>query len=268
MDNALTVDVEDYYMVSAFADRVRFEDWPKFESRVERNTRRILDLLDEHAVRATFFVLGWVGERHPGLVREIHDRGHEVSCHGYNHRLIYDLTPAEFREDTRRAKGILEDAAGKRVIGYRATSYSVVKRTLWALDVMIEEGFQYDSSIFPVHHDRYGYPGAERFAHVIKRPSGAIVEFPPTTYRLFGQNIPVAGGGYLRLFPTLVTKQPAIFYVHPWEIDMLQPRIKGTWLSELRHYVNLDTTFPKLTACLAEFKFKPLSKFLRHHDGA
>jgi len=271
--NALTIDVEDYYMVSAFADTIKFEDWHDYESRVGMNTCRILDLLTEQGVKATFFVLGWVAEQHPKLVRDIHSAGHEVACHGYNHKLIYHMTPEQFREDVRRAKSILEDMTGNTVIGFRAASYSMVKETLWALDILIEEGFLYDSSIFPIHHDRYGLPGSDRFPHVIKRSNGTIREFPPTTYQIFGQNIPVAGGGYLRLFPLPVIKtairrinekekKAAIMYLHPWEIDVHQPRMNGRWRSRVRHYVNLSSTLPKLTALLNEFNFRELSSFM------
>ncbi len=273
MFNALTIDVEDYYMVSAFADRIPFEEWPRYESRVEMNTERILDLLAKQNVKATFFILGWIAEQSPKLVKDIHSAGHEVACHGYNHRLIYRITPEQFREDVRRAKGILEDITGNPIIGYRAASYSVIKETLWALDILIEEGFLYDSSIFPIYHDRYGLPGADRFPHVIKRGSGRIKEFPPTTYQLFGQNIPVAGGGYLRLFPLPVIKtairrinekekQAVIMYIHPWEIDVNQPRMDGRWWSKVRHYINIESTLPKLISLLREFSFKELSSFL------
>ena len=271
--NALTIDVEDYYMVSAFADTIKFEDWHDYESRVGMNTCRILDLLTEQGVKATFFVLGWVAEQHPKLVRDIHSAGHEVACHGYNHKLIYHMTPEQFREDVRRAKSILEDMTGNTVIGFRAASYSMVKETLWALDILIEEGFLYDSSIFPIHHDRYGLPGSDRFPHVIKRSNGTIREFPPTTYKVFGQNVPVAGGGYLRLFPLPVIKtairrinkkekKAAIMYLHPWEIDVQQPRMNGRWQSRVRHYMNLSSTLPKLTALLNEFNFRELSSFM------
>ncbi len=273
MINALTIDVEDYYMVSAFADVVPFSAWGAYESRVEKSTSRILELLDGHGVKATFFTLGWVAERFPGLVRAIHTAGHEIGCHGYNHRLIYDLTPTEFREDVRKAKTILENIIGSPVIGYRAASYSIIKETLWALDVLIEEGFRYDSSIFPIHHDRYGMPGAERFSYMIKRPGGMLKEFPPSTYRVLGQNIPIAGGGYLRLFPLQITKtairrinareeQPVIVYLHPWEIDVDQPRVNGRRSSVLRHRINLHTTMPKLSTLLQEFSFRPLSALL------
>ncbi len=270
--NALTIDVEDYYMVSAFADVIKFEDWHMYESRVEKNTYALLELLNAHNTKATFFVLGWIAERNRKMVRDIHEAGHEVASHGYNHRLVYNLTPDQFREDVRQSKSILENITGTPVIGYRAASYSIIKKTIWALDILIEEKFLYDSSIFPIHHDRYGFPEAERFSHMIKRPAGTIIEFPPSTYRLFGQNLPVAGGGYLRLFPLLLTKKAiqrinekegnmAIVYLHPWEIDIDQPRLNGCWKSRFRHYINLKSTLPKLKNFLNEFRFKPLSDF-------
>jgi len=271
--NAFTVDVEDYYMVTAFKDIVKYGDWPKYESRVEKNTRTVLELLAESGVTGTFFILGWVAERHPELVREIQSAGHEIASHGYNHRLIYEMTPQEFREDVRKSKNILEDITGVPIKGFRATSYSVVKETLWALDILIEEGFLYDSSIYPIRHDIYGMPGSERFHHFINRNGGCLHEFPAPTYRIFGQNIPVAGGGYLRLFPLSVTKavvksinkregEPVIFYIHPWEIDVDQPRLSGRLLSKTRHYLNLAGTQFKLKSILKDFKFKPLSDFL------
>ncbi len=277
MYNAMTIDVEDYFMVSAFSDVVRFEDWPGYESRVERNTRKILELLAEHGIKGTFFILGWVAERNKGLVREIHGAGHEVACHGYNHRLVYNLSPGEFREDVRKVKTILEDITGAAVLGYRAASYSIVLKSLWALDILIEEGFRYDSSIFPIYHDRYGVPGADRFAHEIKRNGGMLMEFPPSTFRVFGINMPVAGGGYFRLTPISITKslirtinarekKPVVFYVHPWEIDAGQPRIKGKWLSEFRHNLNLESTFPKMKALIKEFKFRPLKEFCASNE--
>lgn len=272
MYNAITVDVEDYYMVSAFADTVRLEDWHRYTSRVEKNTCRILDLFAKHGVIATFFVLGCVAERFPSLVREINSAGHEVASHGYNHRLIYDLSPKQFLEDTVRAKAVLEDITGVPVNGYRAASYSITNKSLWALDILIEAGFTYDSSIFPIRHDRYGLPGAERFQHVIRRDAGSILEIPPSTYRFFGQNIPVAGGGYMRLFPKALTMaamkrinrdegKPVVIYFHPWEIDADQPRIKARWFSRFRHYTNIGTMQPKIEAFLSEFKFRPLSSF-------
>jgi len=270
MENVLTIDVEDYYMVSAFADTVRFDDWPGFESRVERNTQRLLELLAESDTSATFFVLGWIAEYYPNLVRDIHAAGHEIACHGYNHRLIYHLTPDEFREDTHRAKGALEELIGEPVIGYRATSYSIIKKTLWALDVLVEEGFRYDSSIFPILHDRYGIPGADRFCSVMKSNGhGELLEIPPSTISLLRRNFPIAGGGYLRLLPIWLTTwgiqqinnrelQPAVVYVHPWEIDHEQPRMRGALRSRFRHYVNLDTTTAKLRCLLERFSFRTL----------
>jgi polysaccharide deacetylase family protein (PEP-CTERM system associated) len=271
--NALTIDVEDYFMVSAFADVVRFDDWHNYESRVENNTLRILDLLDEYQANATFFAVGWVAERLPKLIRDIHMRGHEIACHSYSHRLIYHLTREQFKEDVQRAKKILEDITGAEISGYRAPSYSITKETLWALDVLIEEGFSYDSSIFPVHHDLYGFPEANRFPHIMKRSLGTIIEFPPSTYKVFGHNIPVAGGGYLRLFPLQLTrsmikkinnkeKQPVTIYLHPWEIDTDQPRMNGRFRSKFRHYTNLKSTLPKLRSFLKEFRFRPLGEFV------
>ena len=266
-------------MVSAFADIIKFEDWHSYESRIEKNTYVLLDLFEKYGVRTTFFVLGWVAEKFSSLIRDIHCAGHEVACHGYNHRLVYNLTPKQFREDIRIAKSILEDITGTSVIGYRAASYSIVKKTLWALDILIEEGFIYDSSIFPIYHDLYGIPDADRFPHTVSRPSGVIKEFPLSTleFRIdnFKLRIPVAGGGYLRLFPSQVIKNaikrinikeknPAILYLHPWEIDTDQPRINGRYLSRIRHYINLKSTMPKLNILLSEFNFKPLSSFLEY----
>ena len=273
MFNTLTIDVEDYFMVSAFADTISFDDWDRYECRVEMNTYRILELLAEQNVKATFFILGWVGERCPNLVKDIHSSGHEVASHGYNHRLIYDLTPDEFRDDVKRSRDILENLTGTAVKGFRATSYSIVKETLWALDILIEEGFLYDSSIFPIHHDRYGIPDAERFQNRIERDGGSIHEFPLTTFRVAHVNFPVAGGGYLRLLPLWIIKaalkrinqkdlQPAVIYLHPWEVDTAQPRLNGSRLSQFRHYVNISSTLPKLRSLLSEFSFKPLSDFL------
>jgi polysaccharide deacetylase family protein (PEP-CTERM system associated) len=271
--NALTVDVEDYYQVEAFAGVVRREDWPRWESRVERNTLKLLELFARCEVHSTFFILGWVAERHPGLVREIAAAGHEVACHGYAHRLIYEQTPEQFREDLRRAKGILEGILGAAIEGYRAPSYSITARSLWALDVLIEEGFRYDSSIFPIHHDRYGVPDAERFPHPIRRNGREIVEFPPSTVRLFGVNLPISGGGYFRLLPYQLfsrglrhlnqrENQAAIFFIHPWEIDPAQPAVPASRLNNWRHRINLDQTLPRLEKLLGDFRFAPVCHVL------
>lgn len=274
--NAMSVDVEDYFHVSVFDGIVPRARWATMESRVVANTQRLLDLFDEFDVRSTFFVLGWVAERHPGLVRDIAARGHEVASHGYAHRLIYDQTLTAFRDDVRRAKTLLEDAAGVEVRGYRAPSYSVTPRSLWALDVLIEEGYRYDSSIFPIRHDRYGIPVSPREPFPIDRDGGSLMEVPGSTVRVGPLNLPIAGGGYFRLLPYAWTRwgiarlnrregQAAVFYIHPWEIDPDQPRLSAGWLGRLRHYRNLDQTEPRLRALLTEFKFGTIASLLRTH---
>jgi polysaccharide deacetylase family protein (PEP-CTERM system associated) len=266
MHNAFTVDVEDYYQVSAFETVVERAEWHRFPSRVVANTQRVLELLERHDAKATCFVLGWVAERHPELVREIDRRGHEVACHGYSHRLVYDQSPTEFAEETRRAKDVLEQIVGRPVRGYRAASYSITLRTLWALDTLVDLGFEYDSSIFPIHHDRYGIPGAPRFPHVIERAGGSVVEFPISTMELGLYRLPVGGGGYFRIFPYWVSAraiahlnrregQPAMFYVHPWEVDPAQPRIAASLLSRFRHYHHLDRCERRLERLLGEARF-------------
>jgi len=275
MRNALTIDVEDYYHVAAFASAIRFEDWDHYESRVERNVHYLLDLLDEHRTKASFFVLGWVAERFPQLVRVIHGRGHEVASHGYAHQLIYTQTPGQFREETRRSKQLIEDAISKPIIGYRAASYSITKESLWALEILQDEGFGYDSSIFPIHHDRYGIPGALRFCHFVNGHNGAgLIEFPPSTLRLAGINVPIAGGGYFRIFPYAFTRwgirhlnenelQPVAVYLHPWEIDPGQPRIPVKAFSRFRQYFNLDQTAIRLIRLLEDFRFGTMASVLR-----
>ncbi len=265
----MTVDVEDYFQVSAFDGVVSRSSWERMESRVGVNTRRLLDIFSEHGTSATFFVLAWVAERHPGLVREIAARGHEIASHGYGHQLVYELTPSEFRADIRKARRLLEDAAGQEVRGYRAPSYSITRRSLWALDVLIEEGYTFDSSIFPIHHDRYGIPGTPRHPHVLRCGAGALIEVPPSTVRVGSMTLPVAGGGYFRLLPygwtrwgltrlNEIEKRPAIFFLHPWEIDATQPRLPASGLSRFRHYRNLDRTEPRLRRLLGDFRFGPM----------
>ena len=265
--NALTVDVEDYFHVSAFADSISRSDWSKHTLRVELNTQRLLDLFDEHRVRATFFVLGWVAERVTGLVREIASRGHEVACHGYSHQLVYEQSEAVFREETLRSKMLLEDVIQSPVRGYRAASYSITKRSLWALDILAEAGFEYDSSIFPVHHDRYGIPDAPKYPYRLTTPhERSLIEFPLSTASFLGYRLPMAGGGYFRLYPYPLTRaglrqinsrahKPFIFYLHPWEIDADQPRIQASWLSRFRHYNNLDKCESRLRKLMSEFQF-------------
>lgn len=263
----LSVDVEDYFQVEAFTDRIRREDWQTMPRRVVANTQRVLELLAAHNQRATFFVIGWIAERHPELVRQIHAAGHEVACHSFLHRLVYQLTPEEFRDDTRRAKAVLEDAAGVPVVGYRAPSYSITRKSLWALEILAEEGFRYDSSIFPIRHDIAGIPDYPRTPNLHEFPSGnSILEFPATTLRFAGMNLPVGGGGYLRIFPlryslwglTKLGTEPDLFpavYFHPWEIDPGQPRIAGRLRSRLRHYTNLKRMEGKLGRVLDRFSF-------------
>ena len=319
MLNALTIDIEDYFQVHAFCNVIKYDDWDCHECRIERNTYRLLEMLDgatqhstlktETAPKGTFFVLGWIAERYPHLVREICQQGHEIACHGYAHRLVYSQSREEFREDIRKAKIILENISGCEVIGYRAPSYSITSKSKWAFEVLLEEGFKYDSSIFPIRHDFYGIPSAPRFPFIITmndnnnaefsvlnvesnlsneskidldstfniQPSKFIIEFPLSTARFIGQNIPIAGGGYFRLFPfhlvksglkriNQVEKMPFIFYMHPWEIDNEQPRIQNiARLSKFRHYVNLNKTEKRFKRLLSEFDFVPVKELLRFY---
>ena len=264
--NAMTIDVEDYFHVSVFDGILPRTRWATLESRVCANTDRLLGIFDEYEVRATFFVLGWVGERFPDLVRRIASRGHEVASHGYAHRLIYDQTPAAFREDVRRAKGLLEEAGGRRVNGYRAPSYSITPKSLWALDILLEEGYQYDSSIFPIRHDRYGIPVSERRPYAVERSVGTLIEMPGSTTIVGPVNLPIAGGGYFRILPYWWTRwgisrvnrhehRPAIFYLHPWEIDPEQPRLPAGRIGSFRHYRNIDKTEARLRQLLTDFRF-------------
>jgi polysaccharide deacetylase family protein (PEP-CTERM system associated) len=269
----MTIDVEDYFHVSVFDGVIPRQQWERLESRVEANTDRLLQILDDHGVRGTFFVLGWVAERFPNVVRKIADGGHEVASHGYGHRLVYDQTPAAFRDDVRRAKSLLEAASGTRVRGYRAPSYSITPKSLWALDILIEEGYTYDSSIFPIRHDRYGIPVSPRHAYVLNRPGGPLIEVPGSTTRVGLLNLPVAGGGYFRILPYAWTRWgiarvnqleqlPVIFYLHPWEIDPDQPRLRAGLLSRFRHYRNIHTTEARLRQLLTDFRFGPMASVL------
>jgi len=272
--NVMTVDVEDYFHVSAFEGFIRRDQWDSFESRVTRNTERLLEIFAETRTLGTFFVLGWVAERYPNLVRRIASAGHEIASHSYFHRLVYSQTPEEFREDLTRAKKAIEDAAGVAVRGYRAPSYSITRRSLWALDILLEEGYQYDASIFPIYHDRYGIPDAPRHAYQVTGKHGALWELPGSTTQMAGRNLPIAGGGYFRLLPYAWTRygirtvnlrehKAVIFYLHPWEIDPDQPRLRASALSRLRHYRNLTETEPRLRRLLAEFRFDTVGSLLQ-----
>jgi len=264
ISNALTIDVEDYFQVSAFAPYIARGDWEQRECRVEANVQRILALLAERQTRATFFTLGWVAERYPKLVRDIVAGGHELASHGYGHQRASDLDHAAFREDVLRAKRVLEDVGGVAVKGYRAPSFSIGKDNLWALNTLLETGHQYSSSIYPIAHDHYGMPDAPRFAH---RTAQGLLEIPVTTLRLFQRNLPSSGGGYFRLLPYGVSKwmirrvnrlegESAIFYFHPWEIDAGQPRIAGIDAkTRFRHYVNIERNEHKLRRLLDDFRW-------------
>ena len=274
--NAFSVDVEDYFQVESFSNVIHRNDWDSYNCRVERNTIRILDLIDGRDIKGTFFILGWIAKRYPNLVKEIHNRGHEVASHGMSHKLVYKQTEAEFRQETFDSKALLEDIAGVKVRGYRAATYSITNASLWALDVLADAGYEYDSSIFPMRHDRYGIHDANPYPGLITTPSGKVlVEFPISTYKKFGATLPVAGGGYFRLFPYLVSKfglgqinasgHSFLFYMHPWEIDAAQPRVTGiSGFTRFRHYNNLEKFEARLIKLLGDFKFTSMSQVLNH----
>ena len=274
--NAFTIDVEDYFQVEAFTRNIKRDDWDSFKTRVSKNTHVLLDLLEKNNVKATFFVLGWVAKRYPELVKDIDQCGHEVASHGMSHKLIYKQTRDEFRKETFESRDILENIIQKKVLGYRAATYSITKQSLWALDILCEAGFKYDSSIFPIVHDRYGIPGTNTDPHIITtEKNNKIVEFPISVYQNRFFNVPVSGGGYFRLFPYLFTKtllnsinkndKEFIFYIHPWEIDSEQPRIEGISPStKFRHYNNLDHTYKRLEKLLNDFEFSTTRNVL--HD--
>ncbi len=275
MINALSFDIEDYYQVEAFKQYIRYEEWPQYPSRVAENTRKIIEILDERQVKATFFILGWVAERFPDMVKRIAADGHEIATHGYAHQMVYTQSPQEFEHDLAKSIEVLETLSGSKIIGYRAPTYSIIQESLWAFDILRKYHLQYDSSIFPIKHDRYGMPNSERFIHTITCPSGQTIrEFPLSTVRLGKWNFPIAGGGYLRLFPYSILKyglrhlnqhqHPGIIYMHPWELDAEQPRIPNLPpLTKIRHYINLHTTATKLRKLLRDFEFAPLRSVLQ-----
>ena len=271
MLNAFSVDVEDYFQVGAFAKSISPKDWDVWTPRVLENTERMLDILADapQPIKATFFMLGWVAERFPTLVPEIVRQGHEIASHCYGHQLVYTLTDEEFREDVRKTRKMLQDQSGQPVLGYRAPVFSIVRRTPWAHRILVEEGYTYDSSVFPIHHDLHGNPDAPREIHSIQTESGTIVEFPPAVITRFGKNIPIGGGGYFRFFPYFMTARwlkevnrqgrPFVFYVHPWEIDPGQPRIPDAPLkSRFRHYLNLTRTADRLKRLFQDFSFSTI----------
>ena len=305
--NALTIDVEDYFQVHALSKSIQYDDWDQYSSTVEKNTNKILDLLDAQRIgvrgqkpdtrfelsafsfepgnspKASFFILGWIAERYPDLVKEIHRRGHEIASHGYRHQVIYDQTPKQFQEDIKTSKQILEDLTGEEVIGYRAPTYSITKKNMWALNILAEEGYKYDSSIFPIRHDYYGMPSAPRFPFIwnlngnkpkinqLNNPTNPnmLFEFPISTVKLFGRNLPCSGGGYFRLFPYSFIKaglkrinnegSPFIFYLHPWELDPDIPRTKNlSHLARFRTYVNLNKTESRFKKLISRFRFSSI----------
>lgn len=275
MQNALTIDMEEFFQVHALSDAIHREDWIRYASSVEDNTARILDILASQGVQATFFCLGWIAAQHPHLIKRIHARGHEIACHGYWHQVIYNQNMQQFREDVSKAKDLLEDLAGEAVIGYRAPTYSITERTLWALDILEELGFRYDSSIFPIRHDNYGIPHAPRFPYKISGYD--IVEFPISTVRVGRVNLPIAGGGYFRLLPYLATwlglksinssGNPFIFYIHPWEFNPHTPKVPGlSPLSRFRTYVGLSRTASRFARLASDFPFTTCRHVLFEQD--
>ena len=272
MLNAVTVDVEEYFHPTEVQTAINQSGWAALPSRIERQLDQTLELLAARRTKATFFVLGWVAERHPHAIREIVAAGHEIGCHSYWHQLVYSLTPQQFRSDTRRAVAAIEDAGGVTPRVYRAPSYSIVQKSMWALEILVEEGFVSDSSIYPITHDRYGIPGSPRHPHVIETPAGPIREFPIATVRLSKDRVaPIGGGGYLRLLPYRYTSagirrlnrdenQPACIYFHPWEIDPDQPRLASGLIARLRTYTGVKGMERKLERLLTEFQFSTLSQ--------
>jgi polysaccharide deacetylase family protein (PEP-CTERM system associated) len=264
-----TVDVEEYFNFLGFERRVPMKEWDGLESRVEASVEQLLGMMDETGSTGTFFTLGWIAERHPEMVRRISLQGHEMASHGYSHRRVAELTPAEFREEVRSTKGILEDLVGKPVVGFRAPHFSLVQGCEWALDVLLEEGYEYDSSLFPIRRKGYGYPAGQRDPYTIERPAGTLREIPPATLRIAGRNVAAGGGTWFRVFPyALISRAlqecarrgvPGTFYVHPWEIDPDQPSLEAPPVHRFKHYVGLRTMPARLRRLLEEFDFRPIA---------
>jgi polysaccharide deacetylase family protein (PEP-CTERM system associated) len=269
--NAMTIDVEDYFQVSAFASHISRDSWTTLPCRVEANVDRILALLNSANVKATFFTLGWIAERYPAMVRRIVDNGHELASHGYGHLRASDQTAAEFNDDITRSKSLLEDIGGQKVLGYRAPSFSIGTKNLWTLDTLLQAGYRYSSSIYPIQHDHYGMPDAPRFAFYPNGKDG-LLEVPITTVRMMNKNLPAGGGGYFRFFPYAVSrwflqkvnledKQSGIFYFHPWELDPGQPRQAGVSAkTRFRHYVNLDRMEGRIKALTRDFHWDRMDR--------
>ena len=271
-EHVFTVDVEDYFQVYAFEKYVDRAAWDTYPSRVDRNTGVLLDLLAKHDTIGTFFILGWVADKHPHVVRRIADAGHEIASHGWWHRKVTTLTPKEFREDAHASRAILEQVSGYPVFGYRAPSFSITPGREWAFDVLLETGYRYDSSLFPIRRMNYGYPETPPIPHIIHRPSGDLIEFPLATTRVAGRKLPAAGGGWFRQFPYGITRRcfrehdeagiPGVFYIHPWEIDEEQPRISSPFLTRVRHYRNIPKSAARLERLLSEFRFTSIARRL------
>lgn len=273
MTNALTVDLEEYFTVQALDGRIPRNRWEHQPLRCERQVKSLLELFDRYQVSATFFTLGWVAERHPALIKEVHARGHEIAAHSYWHKLVFEMTPEDFREDLVQVRDLLQDLTGQSVIGYRAPTYSITNASLWAHEILAEEGFLYSSSIFPIHHDRYGISDYPRFPHRVEAAGRQLWEFPMTTFPFAGKNLPVSGGGYMRLLParTVATalasinqreQQPAIIYLHPWEIDDGIPKFSQGMLQDFRGYVGINRMLSKLEFLLKTLHFSRVDTVL------
>jgi polysaccharide deacetylase family protein (PEP-CTERM system associated) len=264
-----SVDVEEYFQVAALEAAVPRGRWPHFEGRVGQSVDLLLEMLERHGARGTFFVLGWVAERDPDMVRRIAAGGHEIASHGWDHRRVTEQDPAAFRDSVRRTRQFLEDVTGTSVLGFRAPSFSIVRGCEWALDVLIEEGYRYDSSLFPIRRPGYGYANGARDPHWIERPVGRLAEVPPATASVGGVRLPAGGGAYFRLLPYALARTalraaerrgaPGTFYVHPWELDPDQPRVRVPLTTRIRHYGNLSGTRGRLDRLLGEFRFRPIA---------
>ncbi len=268
MINALTFDIEDWFQVRNLSSKIDFSQWHYQESRIEKSVYKLLGVLRRNNVKATFFTLGWVAEKYPDLIENISFEGHEIASHGYRHRLVYEMTPEEFEQDLVKSIDVLREVTNKRVIGFRAPSFSITKKSSWAFEVLERNGIKYDCSVFPIIHPEYGIPDAPRGIH---NTNYGVVEFPSSTLRVAGFNLPVGGGGYFRTMPYSLTriamrqinkKMPAMVYIHPWELDPKQPKIKAGPIKGFRHYTNLDTTLPKLKRLLQDFKFDSVKNIL------